>query len=55
MVEELYILILIINVTLRHYIKYGKFTQEEKFQVFEAVKNLVFHKKIGLTISNNER
>ena len=46
MVEELYILILIINVTLRHYIKYGKFTHEEKFQVFEAVKNLVFQKKI---------
>ena len=51
MVEELYILILIINATLRHYIKYGKFTQEEKFQVFEAVRTLVFHKEIGLTIS----
>lgn len=45
MVEELYILILIINATLRHYIKYGKFTQEEKFQVFEAVRTLVFQKK----------
>ena len=44
MIQELYILILIINVTLRHYIKYGKFTQEEKFQVFEAVRNLVFQK-----------
>jgi hypothetical protein len=45
MIEELYILILIINATLRHYIKYGKFTQEEKFQVFEAVRTLVFQKK----------
>lgn len=44
MVEELYILILIINATLRHYIKYGKFTQQEKFQVFEAVNALIFNR-----------
>ena len=47
MVEELYILILIINATLRHYIKYGKFTQQEKFQVFEAVNTLIFARRYG--------
>ena len=47
MVEELYILILIINATLRHYIKYGKFTHEEKFQVFEAVNTLIFARRYG--------